>query len=114
MFCPAPVTTISHCRGLLASSFSPEWLHSAVQNENKFMCPCHGSQYNKQGKVIRGPAPLVSLLLQSLCLHSDKLSSGRQRPVWQALWLLLCLLWEACNAKLSKKRVCWLARAPSG
>ena len=26
--------------------------------ENKFMCPCHGSQYNAQGKVIRGPAPL--------------------------------------------------------
>lgn len=22
------------------------------------MCPCHGSQYNKEGKVIRGPAPL--------------------------------------------------------
>jgi cytochrome b6-f complex iron-sulfur subunit len=26
--------------------------------ENKFMCPCHGSQYNAEGKVIRGPAPL--------------------------------------------------------
>ncbi|MEW5304797.1 MAG: hypothetical protein WDW36_007383 [Sanguina aurantia] len=26
--------------------------------ENKFKCPCHGSQYNFQGKVIRGPAPL--------------------------------------------------------
>jgi len=22
------------------------------------MCPCHGSQYNPDGKVIRGPAPL--------------------------------------------------------
>jgi len=29
------------------------------QAENKFKCPCHGSQYNAQGKVIRGPAPLV-------------------------------------------------------
>ena len=28
--------------------------------ENKFICPCHGSQYNSQGKVVRGPAPLVS------------------------------------------------------
>lgn len=26
--------------------------------ENKFMCPCHGSQYNAQGKKVRGPAPL--------------------------------------------------------
>lgn len=25
--------------------------------EQKFMCPCHGSQYDKNGKVIRGPAP---------------------------------------------------------
>lgn len=24
----------------------------------QFMCPCHGSQYNAEGKKIRGPAPL--------------------------------------------------------
>lgn len=29
-----------------------------VGAENKFKCPCHGSQYNAEGKVIRGPAPL--------------------------------------------------------
>lgn len=26
--------------------------------EKKFMCPCHGSQYDKNGRVVRGPAPL--------------------------------------------------------
>jgi len=40
--------------------------------ENKFMCPCHGSQYNKEGKVIRGPAPL-SLALA----HREEDSSGK-------------------------------------
>jgi Rieske Fe-S protein len=30
------------------------------QAEKKFICPCHGSQYNDQGRVVRGPAPLVS------------------------------------------------------
>lgn len=29
-----------------------------VQAENKFKCPCHGSQYDSTGKVVRGPAPL--------------------------------------------------------
>lgn len=26
--------------------------------ESKFMCPCHGSQYDSNGAVVRGPAPL--------------------------------------------------------
>ena len=32
---------------------------------NKYMCPCHGSQYDETGKVVRGPAPL-SLALAHL------------------------------------------------
>lgn len=39
--------------------------------ENKFMCPCHGSQYNNQGKVVRGPAPL-SLALAHVDVTDDK------------------------------------------
>nr|O49078.1 RecName: Full=Cytochrome b6-f complex iron-sulfur subunit, chloroplastic; AltName: Full=Plastohydroquinone:plastocyanin oxidoreductase iron-sulfur protein; AltName: Full=Rieske iron-sulfur protein; Short=ISP; Short=RISP; Flags: Precursor [Fritillaria agrestis]AAC04807.1 cytochrome B6-F complex iron-sulfur subunit precursor [Fritillaria agrestis] len=40
--------------------------------ENKFLCPCHGSQYNNQGKVVRGPAPL-SLALS----HCDISEEGK-------------------------------------
>lgn len=38
--------------------------------ENKFMCPCHGSQYDAQGKKIRGPAPL-SLALAHVNINDD-------------------------------------------
>jgi len=40
--------------------------------ENKFMCPCHGSQYDKNGKVVRGPAPL-SLALA----HREESADGK-------------------------------------
>ncbi|XP_073155487.1 cytochrome b6-f complex iron-sulfur subunit 1, chloroplastic [Henckelia pumila] len=35
------------------------------QAENKFICPCHGSQYNNQGRVVRGPAPLSLALVHA-------------------------------------------------
>ena len=41
--------------------------------ENKFMCPCHGSQYNNTGKVVRGPAPL-SLALVHAKTEDDKIT----------------------------------------
>ena len=40
--------------------------------ENKFMCPCHGSQYNKEGKVVRGPAPLSLALAHVETDGADK------------------------------------------
>lgn len=27
-------------------------------NDNQFQCPCHGSRYDSDGRVVRGPAPL--------------------------------------------------------
>ena len=39
--------------------------------ENKFKCPCHGSQYDSTGKVVRGPAPL-SLALAHVSIDDDQ------------------------------------------
>ncbi len=41
-------------------------------SEDKFICPCHGSQYNAQGKVVRGPAPLSLALAHVNVNDSDK------------------------------------------
>ncbi|XP_022749076.1 cytochrome b6-f complex iron-sulfur subunit, chloroplastic-like [Durio zibethinus] len=35
------------------------------QAEKKFICPSHGSQYNDQGRVVRGPAPLSLALVHA-------------------------------------------------
>lgn len=40
-------------------------------NENKFKCPCHGSQYDSQGKVVRGPAPLSLQLVETKVDEDD-------------------------------------------
>lgn len=42
-------------------------------SESKFICPCHGSQYDETGKVVRGPAPL-SLALAHVDVIDDKVS----------------------------------------
>ena len=41
--------------------------------ENRFICPCHGSQYDNTGKVVRGPAPL-SLGLVHTAVIEDKVT----------------------------------------
>ena len=40
-------------------------------SENKFICPCHGSQYNAEGKVVRGPAPLSLALVHADVTEAD-------------------------------------------
>jgi len=45
------------------------WSKSA----NRFCCPCHGSQYDENGKVVRGPAPL-SLALAHISTADDKIA----------------------------------------
>jgi cytochrome b6-f complex iron-sulfur subunit len=43
-------------------------------SENKFICPCHGSQYNAEGKVVRGPAPLSLALVHADATEADTVS----------------------------------------
>jgi cytochrome b6-f complex iron-sulfur subunit len=33
-------------------------------NDNQFQCPCHGSRYDPEGRVVRGPAPLPLKLVR--------------------------------------------------
>lgn len=43
-------------------------------SENKFICPCHGSQYNNEGKVVRGPAPLSLALVHTGTTEDGKVT----------------------------------------
>jgi cytochrome b6-f complex iron-sulfur subunit len=43
-------------------------------SENKFICPCHGSQYNNEGKVVRGPAPLSLALVHANVTENGKIA----------------------------------------
>mmetsp|Transcript_12861 Transcript_12861/g.26060 ORF Transcript_12861/g.26060 Transcript_12861/m.26060 type:complete len:234 (-) Transcript_12861:129-830(-) len=44
-----------------------------VRASNRFICPCHGSQYDENGKVVRGPAPL-SLAITHASVGEGKVS----------------------------------------
>lgn len=43
-------------------------------SENKFICPCHGSQYDNTGKVVRGPAPLSLALANATVTDNDTIA----------------------------------------
>lgn len=43
-------------------------------SEDKFICPCHGSQYNSEGKVVRGPAPLSLALVHTSTTDDGKVA----------------------------------------
>mmetsp|Transcript_29666 Transcript_29666/g.53139 ORF Transcript_29666/g.53139 Transcript_29666/m.53139 type:complete len:233 (-) Transcript_29666:214-912(-) len=45
-----------------------------VPSANKFCCPCHGSQYDENGKVVRGPAPLSLGLAHTSILENGNVA----------------------------------------
>ena len=74
-----PALLIHNKNGFSALSLVCTHLGCTVeQKDNGFACPCHGSRYDANGNVLRGPAqkPLRSLRVeitsdQHLILHTD-------------------------------------------
>lgn len=74
-----PVVLIHNAAGFSALSLVCTHLGCTVeQNADGFACPCHGSRYNAEGSVQRGPAlkPLRQLRIEiktdnNLVLHTD-------------------------------------------
>jgi len=59
-------------------------------NDNQFQCPCHGSRYDPEGTVVRGPAPLplklvrVAVAEEAIWISPWKETDPRtgQKPWW--------------------------------
>lgn len=68
--------------GLYAISTICTHLGCVVQrNESGFQCPCHGSRFDRDGKVLKGPAPRALDWYVIGRLPGGKLTVDRSRPV---------------------------------
>jgi cytochrome b6-f complex iron-sulfur subunit len=74
-----PAVLIHNESGFSALSLTCTHLGCTVeQKKDEFICPCHGSHFDLDGKLLHGPAaqPLVSLRIETtedgkLILHTD-------------------------------------------
>ncbi len=74
-----PAVLIHQGGGFSALSLTCTHLGCTVeQNKDEFVCPCHGSHFDLNGKLLHGPAvqPLASLRIETtedekLILHTD-------------------------------------------
>ncbi len=69
--------------GLYAMSAVCTHLGCLVANngEEGFFCPCHGSRFNAQGKVVGGPAPKPLLFLELTLSPDGQLVVDKQKTV---------------------------------
>ena len=76
------VIVFSDLRGLHAISLECTHLGCTVTHtEAGFQCPCHGSKYAADGRVIRGPAPRALPWLRLALLPDGRLAVHRDQPV---------------------------------